>query len=191
MSPRVIYGSAEGRDVRLRRTSLTIYIYARVRAHTRTRHRRLIVSVVACNPRGHRKHVINTCSLSARALAHTRERVAVATRLSRAERRLLPSRFRVIARASSTCARVYIYHLLSTLRYPAPSPPHVLQSTARLVSLSLAWRHPCPFAVEQLYGVNYSRREVERSGEIAIDPPTFLGHGSIDTCRSPILIHVG
>lgn len=28
-----------------------------------------------------------------------------------------------------------------------------------IVSLSLARRHPCPFAVEQLYGVNYSGRE--------------------------------
>lgn len=76
------------------RMSLTIYIYARVRAHTyltytysyaTRRPRRLIVSVVACNPRGHRKHVINTCSLSARARERGRAAVAAPT-LSWAER---------------------------------------------------------------------------------------------------------
>lgn len=68
---------------------------------------------------------------------------------------------------------------------PCPSP--VPQSTASLVSLSLAWRHPCPFAVEQLYGVNYSGREVEISGlrRSRSIRPTFLGHGSIDTYRRP------
>lgn len=72
---RVIYGSAEGCDVRFAEDVVNdiVYLcarthehtYARARVHTATqRPGGLIVSVVACNPRGHRKHVINTCSLS-------------------------------------------------------------------------------------------------------------------------------
>lgn len=57
--------------------------YTRILARVATQPRRLIVSVVACNPRGHRKHVINTCSLSARA----RKSCRCNTQLSRAGRR--------------------------------------------------------------------------------------------------------
>lgn len=92
---------------------------------------------------------------------------------------------RVIARARARVLRVR-----ASTHDPSPSPPslpRVLQSTAGLVSLSLIRRHPCPFAVKQLYGVNYSGREVERSRRVeeeeggwAIDRSTDVSGTRID-----------
>lgn len=63
--------------------------------------------------------------------------------------------------------------------------PRKFQSTTDLLSLSPARRHPCPFAVEQLYGVNYSGRGVDLSFSFYIYIYRERGEGKRErTCRS-------
>jgi len=110
---------------------------ARARGHAS---RPLIVSDVARNPRGHRKHVINTCSPR----AHARANAAAAAQLSRADHtRLLPLR-RAPAAVAPVCAPIRLSvraYRVRTHASAAASRPHASdRCSANLPSLSLARR---------------------------------------------------